>query len=637
VARPLLVLGACVALLGASAGTSQAQSPPGATQANAYSPYEREAVKDALSDLHTTRDLTPEGKTLEGVDIVTLDVLEPRDVLPGMPAVVRATAARAAKLIDVFHTTSKHYVIAREVLLAVGEPYRQSLVDDSVRNLRGLPQLSLVLALATKGSAPDRVRLLVITKDVWSLRPNWNFQLANGGIFMLSAQPAETNLAGTQTIANLNFLLNPAQVVLGAGYTNYRLDGTRVLVQPNANIVWNRATGSPEGSYGGFITGQPLFSPRSEWAWDASVNWTHYIYRRFDNASVATYVDPRTRTRIPYAFLGELESSQATVTRSFGWSTKQDFTLGVSAARNAYAPSLSDLDDSGGLVSPSPTVIQRTVQDFVTAAVPLSNDRVGPFAQWHTYTKRYVHLLDFETLGLQEDYRLGQEAFVNVYPVTRALGSSRDFLGVDASLLYTWRMGDGLARATVESITEAETSDLSDASIEPSLHVVSPTAFVGRFVFDAHLLYRYRNDLNQISFLGGDTRLRGYPTEFFAGKDMVNMNLEFRTRALDILTAQVGLVGFYDVGDAFDGFAALHPYDSVGVGGRILFPQLDRLVLRLDVGFPMGDGARIPGMPPASFFLALSQAFGVPTIGPGGGAGSPQLSGSPTTALSPPP
>jgi len=115
------------------------------------------------------------------------------------------------------------------------------------------------------------------------------------------------------------------------------------------------------------------------------------------------------------------------------------------------------------------------------------------------------------------------------------------------------------------------------------------------------------------------------------------MNLEFRTHSIDVLTAQVGLVGFYDVGDAFNGFSELHPYESLGVGGRILFPQLDRLVLRLDVGFPVADGARIPGMPPASFFIALSQAFPVPTIGPGGGAGSPQLSGSPTTALSPPP
>jgi len=627
VLRRLLSIAIALALPLAGEHAARAQTsaaPAGATQANPYSAYERVAVAAALRQYRTTLDPSPDGKVLEGIDIVTLDVFEPRDPVP--------------LVFDIFHTTSKRYVIAREVLLSMGEPYRQALVDDSVRNLRALPQLSVVLAVATRGSTPGRVRLLVITKDVWSLRPNWNLQLANGGIFMLSAQPAETNLAGTQTTANLNFVLNPAQVVLGAGYTNYRLDGTRIVVEPMANIVLSRATGSPEGSYGGFITGQPLFSPRSEWAWDASVSWTHYIYRRFDNASVATYTDPATKETIPFAFLGQLYSAQATLTRSFGWATKHDFTLGVSVARNAYSENVSGEDATGGgLLSPSPTVLQRTLDDFVAAYVPVSDNRDAPFVQYHTYTKHYVELLDFETLGLQEDYRLGQEAFVNVYPVTQALGSSRNFLGVDASLLYTVKIADGLARASVESITEAQTESLSDASIEPSLHIVSPTALIGRFVFDGHLLYRYRNYLNQTTFLGGDTRLRGYPTEFFAGKDMVNMNLEFRTHSIDVLTAQVGLVGFYDVGDAFNGFAELHPYESLGIGGRILFPQLDRLVLRLDVGFPVADGARIPGMPPASFFIALGQAYPVPTVGPGGGAGSPQLSGSPTTALSPPP
>jgi len=592
----------------------------GTTSVNRYSAYERGAIEAALRDYKTSIDSSPEGKLLEGIDIVTLDVFEARDPVP------------YPDFFDVFHTKSKRYVIAREILLVPGEAYRQSLVDDSVRNLQILPslnfvvpQLSVVLAVPTRGSAPDRVRLLVITKDIWSLRPNWNIQATNGGISLLSAQPAETNVAGTHTIANLNFLLNPAQIVTGAGYTNFRLDGTHVVLQPNANLVWSRATGALEGSYGGLLAGQPLFSPRSQWAWDASVNWTDYVFRRFEDLNVATYTDPTTKQTIPSAFRGQLYGTEYTVTRSFGSVTKQDFALGAAVARNQYTVG-APAGTSG-----------KTVADFESAFVPVSDNRVGPFLQYHTYEKRYVRLLDFETLGLQEDFRLGREAFVNVYPVTQALGSSRNFFGVDASLLYTVALGDGLARASIESITETQSVGLSDASIEPSLHLVSPTALIGRFVFDAHMLYRYRNYLNQVSYLGGDTRLRGYPTEFFAGKDLVNVNLEYRTRSIDILTAQVGLVGFYDAGDAFNGLSQLHPYDGVGIGARALFPQLDRFVLRFDLGFPVGDGARIPGISPVSFFLSLGQAFPVPTIGPGGGAGSPQLSGSPTTVLPPPP
>ena len=592
----------------------------GTVSVNHYSAYEKAALDRALREHHTTIDPGADGKLLEGIDIVTLDVFEDRDPLP------------YPQFFDLFHTKSKDYVIRREILLVPGELYRQALVDDSVRNLQILPalnfvvpQLSLVIAVPTRGSTPDRVRLLVITKDIWSLRPNWDLQATNGGVVLLTAQPAETNVAGTHTIANLNFVLNPAIVTVGAGYTNFRLDGTHLVIQPNANVVWNRSSGDTEGSFGGVIAGLPLYSPHSEWAWDAGANWVDYTFRQFTGVNVQAYMDPTTHQSVPNAFHAQNFGTQYTLTRSFGTAIKNDFTIGASMARSAYT------------IPATPNVSSQTEQDFAKALVPLSDTRVGPFLQWHTYAKRYTRVLDYETLGLQEDFRVGHEAFVNVYPVAQALGSSRTFVGVDASVLYSIPLGDGLVRAGVESITEAEASELSDASIEPSLHLVSPTALIGRFVFDGHLLYRYRNYLNQVSYLGGDTRLRGYPTSQFAGNDMINANLEFRTHSIDIFTAQLGLVAFFDAGDAFNGWSSLQTYESVGLGARALFPQLDRSAFRFDVGVPVGQGARIPGMPPVSFFFSVGQAFGVPGIGPGGGPGSPQLSGSPTTILSPPP
>jgi hypothetical protein len=53
---------------------------------------------------------------------------------------------------------------------------------------------------------------------------------------------------------------------------------------------------------------------------------------------------------------------------------------------------------------------------------------------------------------------------------------------------------------------------------------------------------------------------------------------------------------------------------SVGAGARVLFPQLDRSVFRLDFGFPVG--LRPAGVPPMSFYFAFEQAFGVPTLTP---------------------
>lgn len=645
------LLGAAAWLGGAVGATAQPAAPPPAMRLNSYSAYERQAIDDALVFLGATEDTTPEGKTLEGFDILTLEVFEKRDPVPGF--------------VNIFHATTRHYVIQREILLRAGQSYRQSLIDDSVRNLRALPQLSLVLTLAVSGSAPDRVRLVVITKDVWSLRPNWDLQLTSGGLQSLSAQPAETNLAGTHQIVSGNFILQPESLTLGLAYANPRLAGTHLLVQPSANVILNEPTGKLEGSYGGLVVGQPLYSPLTDWAWDAEVAWVDFIYRRYINAALGFYSDTQTGKSVPFAFRASQYDTQYTLTRSFGWTTKHDVTVGISVDRNDYPATPRELVTA----FPSGTYDARTMQDFISNYVPVSDSRVGPFLQYHTYSKSYARVLDFDTLGLQEDFRLGHDVFLNVYPVFHALGSSRDFVGFDGAAQYTAQMGDGLARIAVESIAEVQTGGecpshvgerapggpVCDASIEPALHLVSPTALIGRFVFDAHLLYRFSNALNQQEYLGGDTRLRGYAPNFFAGSDVVDSNLEFRTRSIDIWTAQVGLVGFYDVGDAFDTWASSKsgpscqtayqtdfcPVQSLGAGLRVLFPQLDRIAFRGDIGFPLGVGRDLPGVTPFSFFVSLGQAFTAPVVSPSSGTGStvatPGLSGSPTTALTPPP
>jgi hypothetical protein len=39
-----------------------------------------------------------------------------------------------------------------------------------------------VLVAPTQGSAPDRVQIVVVTKDVWSIRLNWDIAFSNGGL-----------------------------------------------------------------------------------------------------------------------------------------------------------------------------------------------------------------------------------------------------------------------------------------------------------------------------------------------------------------------------------------------------------------------------------------------------------------------
>jgi hypothetical protein len=572
--------------------SAAAGEPAPTLRAKVYSPYEQAAIDAALADRHEVEEPAPEGKLLEGIDILTLDVIEPRDPAP--------------MIINGLHATTRHYVIDREILLRPGEPYKTVAVEESVRNLRSLPQLSLVVAIATHGSEPNRVRLLVITKDVWSLRLAWNIQAGQGGIEDLVIQPSETNFAGTHQVAALYFEMDPATLTYGAGYHVPRLAGTRNVVDASAQLIFNRTSGDAEGSTGSLLAYRPLFSAKTNWAWDSSVTWDEQIARRFVNAQEGYYQATvgGTTYDIPFEYYVRTYFAQESVTRSFGWNVKHDVSLGGFVDLREYRTTALQAGDN-------PTALA----EFAAQNIPLSVDRVGPFLQYHGYQTRFIRMLDFQTLGLQEDYRLGHEVYLRVYPMPKALGSSSDELGIYAALNYTVALGDGIVRGTVESTTEGGTSSLKQASIAGGGEIVTPRFGIGRLIYDVEVLDVYRNNLNLETFLGGDTRLRGYPSNYFVGSSVLVSNLEFRSRPLELLhTVEVGASLFYDVGDAAFGFDNLHPKQGVGVGFRALFPQLDREVFRVDFGFPVGYGATLPQVTPWTFFIAFQQAFALPSL-----------------------
>ncbi|HZU85362.1 MAG TPA: hypothetical protein VE987_20665, partial [Polyangiaceae bacterium] len=523
--------GASVALLSLAlwlpARAHADEPPPPAERALVYSAYEQQTIDEVLASLNETRDPSPEGKVVERVDVVPLDVIEERDPLP--------------LWVNVFHYTSRRAVIRRELLVREGQPYSQVLVDETIRNLRRLPQLSAVLVVATRGSDPRHVGVVVITKDVWSLRLNWDITLTSGGLELFEAQPAEWNFLGTHQTLSGHFKYEPLAYTFGAGYVAPRIGTSRVAVKAAADVVVNRVSGSPEGSLGSLVVGEPLYSALTDWAWDGTVAWSDYVYRLYSNAELARYADPATKRTVPFEWRVRQYLAAYELTRSFGWDTKHDFTLGAGIDRLEYRTDFPGADP-------------QTEVDFVNAYVPVSDTRVGPSIRYHTYTKRYVRVIDFDTLALQEDFSLGHDVVLRIYPSFRALGSTRDVVGLYGAVQYTFALRDGLLRASFASTTEPELGPdrrVADAAIQPTMHFVSPSVGqLGRVVLDATLIYRWRNYLNQTDSIGGSDRLRGYPTNAFVGQNVVAYNVELRSRPVEILTCQLAGVGFFDSGGA---------------------------------------------------------------------------------------
>lgn len=597
-ARIACAVAAAIAILPATA-TAQTEAAKPSERPDGYSPYERETIDHALKKVRGTVEPSPEGKILEGVDVVTLDVFEERDPLPSW----------ATPIANWFHKTTQKYVIEREVLVAPGERYEQALIDQSARNLRGFAQLSLVLFVPLRGSAPDRVRVLVVTKDVWSLRLNSDFRFADGRLQYLLLQPSENNLLGTHQSVLGNFVMDAATIAAGASYIMPRIAGSRVRGTISASAIVNRETGKVEGSSGSLTYGQPLYSIRTKWAWGGAVSWDYQIVRRFIGGLVTDFnpetgkcqvADPKTPSTSPRRCQYRRDNviGSYAVTRSFGAAYKNDISLGFGASRKQYRT--FDLPKA---FTPSE---QKAFED---ALVPVSDDQIGPYVEWSAYTTSFFDVLDLDSLALTESYRKGHDVTVRVAPVLKAFNSSRNFVDVSAAALYTWPLGDGMARVGVTSATSLTTNGVPDGSILLTLRIATPRFGRGRLVFDTRFLDRYANYLNAKSTLGNDGRLRGYPANMFIGKNLWSANLEYRSDPVEIKAVQLGFVLFADAGDAFETFREMHIKQSCGFGLRAVFPQLQRYVLRADLGFPLTPNVLPAQQYKADLVVTFNQAF----------------------------
>ncbi len=556
--------------------------------------FERQTLEECAAKLGLRPELdpAPDGKWVEHVGVVVLDVFDEHDPVPDF--------------LDVFHTRTQKVVIENELLFREGQRYSSARALESARNLRSLEQqLSLVMIEPLAGSAPDRVRVLVIVKDVWSLRLESSLSFSNVAFQNFAVQPSETNLAGFHTVLFGTFVLRPDEYAFGGGVLQNRILGTGLTAQLNAAAIYGRASGKVEGSRGEFIFGDPLRTARQRWAFGTGIYWDDEMARQLSHGHTARYDAPSTpeHDAIPNEYRARRYMGGNEAARPFGLEHKYDLYFGL------------EVDRRDNVHQPVPGTKAAAERDFLAAWVPVSDTRVSPFVQLRTHEEHYLRTSYIETLALEEDFRLGPEALLRVYPASSKLGSSRNLVGVLAGASMTWPLDDGIARIVGENRTEYEFQGRHDADAVLAARVATPRLGFGRLHFDGLVHDRYENYLNRYYELGGDTRLRGYPPTGYEGVRkgplVVALNGEFRTFSLNILSVRTGLAVFYDAGDATDRLSHVRLRQSAGVGLRALIPQFDRIVLRADWAFPFNPVRDYPTWPGA-FFVHFEQALTFP-------------------------
>jgi hypothetical protein len=597
----LAALAFAAAALGAGAARAQAQRP--------LSRLEQESVDDALRRVGLAVDPHPAGKKIGTITVVNEDVFSSRDWY--------------FQIFNIFHRTTRDYILQRELLFREGQPYDQALIEETTRNLQTPPTImlangtlvpqpelsSVVAILPIAGRAPGVVDVLVVTRDVWSLRLNTTFEFQQNTLSALDTSLSENNLFGWRKFLSVGYTLDLGQYAVGPEYQDPNILGTRLQLYANATANYTRGTSHYEGNTELFALVYPLYSLASKWG--AGVAFTHadIVQREFLGDAVAPVPLPLMPTvTLPDIYRRQAYIVDANATRSFQTSVIQRLTLGYHFDDRRSLP-LEGFGYGGA------TLFQ--VQELLAAYAPISELRSEPYVSYSMFTPRYAVYRDLNTFDLRENRQLGPAVGVGAAYGSPELGADHRTFPFSASA--SWAIGPegSLASASVAGSLRVRDGQAIDKVLQGKLYFASPIMRrIGRVVASAEA-DAYRDDtLNRRYFLGGDNGLRGYAIGAVQGTTQLLGHLELRSTPLAITSQRVGAVLFEDVGTAASTFsAAAHGLlADVGVGLRWLIPQLNSTVIRFDWAIPvvsvvLPNGAFAPAGLPGRVAVGFAQTF----------------------------
>lgn len=563
--------------------------PPPTSVTGQYSAYEQEAVRQAEAQLGAVVDVSPEGKLIESIEVIVLDPIEARDPLP--------------RVLNGVHVSTRRFVIERELLLEPGVRYSKVAAEESARKLRTLPQLSVVISVTLAGSRPEAVRWVIITKDVWSLFLNFSMEFGNTGSGYVRLEPKESNLLGTHQEVLLRFSADPGSYGAGAGFRLPRLGGTRISLAADAGILFDEKL-SPEGSYGDLVVLHPLPSNDGKWAWLSEVHWRREVTRIFESSGLRSWrSQQQPEVMVPYVWHRQTASAQAGLVRSFGWRIKHDLTVSAGAFTDRHRLPESAVD---------PGVLRQ----FAQSELPGNREGAGPAFEWRSYTNDFLRTHELETLGLQEDFRLGHDLILGWAPQwARRAGEWRRYAVLHAAAQHTFLIGDGLARVSADWKADVAGGQAPDSTLVVRSAIVTPRLGFGRLVHSTYYVERFANRRRQTTYLGGDNRLRGFGNNSLSSDGVLAMNLEYRTPGLELAKLQLGAVAFLDTATAHGAIASGLRH-SLGFGLRLVAPHVSRPVFRLDFAFPLDREPDSGGSRPPAFGwqFGTGQAFDLSTL-----------------------
>jgi outer membrane protein assembly factor BamA len=555
------------------------------------SSLERASVTRAIAARGFVVDPSPWGKVVGAVRVYNEDVF--------------AEGSRFLKFFNNFHVTTKDRAIAQEVVVTAGEIWDQEKVEETERRLRDPLWSSVVAVIPVVSTEPGKVDLLVVTRDIWSLRLNTQYQVQQRSLTDLSIALSENNFLGTRSVVAAAFTMNQGTVATGPLFIDKNLFGQHLDFRARVDAILNRDALIDdfdlvrEGSQSAISLSRSLWSLASEWGYGASFSHRFAINRSFRGLELRQYDIPETEDieMLPHIYRIRAWSAGVYGVRQWGARWKSQITVGyaVDSQHPTLLGSFPGTEDQRG--------------PFIRDVLPRDEVTSVPYITYGLFEPRYKKLRNVQTFELAEDTRLGIDFDVSYGVGVRFLGSDAYFQRGGASFGYGFPLGgDGSIRPSVAFNTRYQGSEFIDNTASGSLRLITPTYLWGRIVALGTVQTRWNDTQNRFYAIGSDSGLRGFIIDEFFGDRLARGQLEVRTMPIPVWVLRAGAVLFYDVGSAADTFREMRLHHDVGIGFRMLIPQTSRELFRFDLAFPL-DGTDDTAAYRPRFIAGFESAF----------------------------
>ncbi|MGH7659253.1 MAG: POTRA domain-containing protein, partial [Gemmatimonadales bacterium] len=145
---------------------------------------------------------------IRAIEVHRFDIFDPSEATGIIP-----------RLANGLHVTTREFVVRRELLFRVGQPYDSARVAETERNLRALGLFRRVVIDSVHTDSGLTVR--VSTHDGWSTKADVRFR-STGDEVEYGIGFTEENLAGTATLASIRFRKTPDRTRLVFGFLQPR-------------------------------------------------------------------------------------------------------------------------------------------------------------------------------------------------------------------------------------------------------------------------------------------------------------------------------------------------------------------------------------------------------------------------------